>query len=984
MHWKGVQTYYKRSNRPVTCKQRPDIETACPSSTISSTMSTTISDNASRATTSRSGPAEMQAQKEISKKEEGAVTRRVTRTEIPDSDIDEEEEEVVMRRVTRVVVPDSDEDNEITETDELPAPKQRRGNKSAARSSGEDGFGLLAQTSGGENKSEYLPASKRRRGGELEDDQLPALKKRRGDKSAARSSGDEYSGTVAQASGGERQSKRLSTRKTRSSSALEVKPSSSKDHVQATPASDQDEDDEDGGVSLDAYVQVDDEADDEDFAPDEEGNAIVQLLAGTRYEYLEHAVDENASVALFDESEDSEPVRPTTRTTRSRKTKSESVVKTTLSDESDDSDSVRPYDRTTRSRKTKGAKGNSGKQKSTKSRAKPIFRERVAPGTQNTWRATEWTAVNLGQPTLDPMPNRNDLAVFERDMKELIRNRCEQARVAVTEDFPFKQSIARALNKLGAEKVWQLIETYVRPERRQVLGKVVLDKDDIVNMSRPTDEELNQFGVYLGCVFDSSYEGRYTGSGTASCGQPGVGQRLWGYEKAKRNADASEEGLLADLPRQLKQALRKGTNWHIRIIASFPLETPAIEVVIVEGLMVDFLDTLTDVCPPPDASSYVFQRPAYVKASKTARPATRRAKAHDKLNGASPFGQGYKEPVAPVQAYRKQGFQGLPLWLADVLESQDFTCLVCESVHDRAMTLATHWQHVASRPSLAALLPAGAVMDNRCAVAWNSEAGVRAELNDDSQYAVQFLESRPLQVNGAMPHGEKQAAIEKQGGVCPCCRKDIGSDLLDWRPNRLQTIGDSKVICYDCAHSWNNSVMMSNGEASFLALRRGERRSKLAEMVHQKTVLLEEQGYTCPCCTRAITDTSHKAWELNKLKTIAGAYVCVACASQCRINAEMSEVDLIAECRRVATAPKGSAKAAEVKLLGGVCPCCKRSVGTALKDWRPNSLLSEALPDIGHLCKKCLDSYEYLAKKANAKGDKKPDEAAFVEGRRTK
>ncbi|SMQ45320.1 unnamed protein product [Zymoseptoria tritici ST99CH_3D7] len=308
--------------------------------------------------------------------------------------------------------------------------------------------------------------------------------------------------------------------------------------------------------------------------------------------------------------------------------------------------------RTTRSKtkskpKRKAKKGKGGKPGSSKRRKGPHFRSGPVPWTLDMYKYVDFgrtlTAEQRAELVWDPV----DVARGKQRLDQVMSVRCGQAHTTLSDGSKqMAMSTAITLNKLGEQRWRSFGRKHISDFGWAILGVDVLSRAALAAGPAPTNAELNSKGVYLSCTepSDGTPEGGYAGSGTAESWDggkaPGVGRRFNTYDAFQGRANANNGVVDVDevrKSRHLKAALPIGVKWSIRLVASFPVNTPRAMVQLMEGAISDVHQTVTSYVSD---RAHKVQTQDFLDAHRATVDEDRREVPYEQLNGCSPMAQG--------------------------------------------------------------------------------------------------------------------------------------------------------------------------------------------------------------------------------------------------------------------------------------------------------------------------------------------------------
>lgn len=133
---------------------------------------------------------------------------------------------------------------------------------------------------------------------------------------------------------------------------------------------------------------------------------------------------------------------------------------------------------------------------------------------------------------------------------------------------------------------------YLTFRQQEILGRGrrrAFDLEDAVELPALEATQQHEQVTYLDLVEDpSNGNGLYAGSAT---GQQGAAQRWYNYDTAKRLGHATKNEANGS---HQKAFLKPGATMHLRPLMIFPRSMPSTLVEVMEGLMMDFLETIED------------------------------------------------------------------------------------------------------------------------------------------------------------------------------------------------------------------------------------------------------------------------------------------------------------------------------------------------------------------------------------------------------
>ncbi|KAF2716524.1 hypothetical protein K431DRAFT_325020 [Polychaeton citri CBS 116435] len=266
---------------------------------------------------------------------------------------------------------------------------------------------------------------------------------------------------------------------------------------------------------------------------------------------------------------------------------------------------------------------------------------------------------------LSSLAQRRDIRRFEERMRRVIRSRKESAFRESTnqadktrEELIYTQGVKNYFGTRDEDALFDIVCEMIPERTRAILGQAFPDIRALSMIAAPPVDDLRQWGVYLNFVQQGNGTFLYVGSSADSIG---IFRRLNRYlcvvAKSKRGGYDLE-----DLPssiqdsRHLRMLVQSDTTAVLRVLGTMPKDRAGAQshVRIVEGLMIDFAQTLTR------SPGSAWQTSDDWAAHTATATALRSSKGYEGLNTASPFkqglGRGRGEAVVP-RLLKKQDWQ---------------------------------------------------------------------------------------------------------------------------------------------------------------------------------------------------------------------------------------------------------------------------------------------------------------------------------------
>lgn len=187
-----------------------------------------------------------------------------------------------------------------------------------------------------------------------------------------------------------------------------------------------------------------------------------------------------------------------------------------------------------------------------------------------------------------------DIEMFVEDWRHTVTVRCQRAggykEWPLRNGCEFTPAARYTLHKVGVEGIMAMSLRHLTLKRQEVLGRGrrrpfgLADVHDLPALE--VDQQYEQV-TYIDLVEDH-IEGHslYTGSAT---GQQGAAQRWNDYDRAKRNGHAQKHEAKSA---HIRALVRPSATVHLRPLMIFDRSVPSTHVEIMEGLMMDFLETI--------------------------------------------------------------------------------------------------------------------------------------------------------------------------------------------------------------------------------------------------------------------------------------------------------------------------------------------------------------------------------------------------------
>ena len=236
-----------------------------------------------------------------------------------------------------------------------------------------------------------------------------------------------------------------------------------------------------------------------------------------------------------------------------------------------------------------------------------------------------------------------DITAFREDWQHTVKVRYELAKGIKTwplpRDCPFSPAAKDTLCRLGTQRAIAMSLRHLTLRQQEILGRGrrrAFDLADAVELPALDVTQQHEQVTYLNCVEDSiEGNGLYTGSAT---GKQGAAQRWTTYDKAKTLGRTSKSEANSAHQRAF---LRENAIPHLRPLMVFPRSVGSTLVEIMEGFMMDFLETidrsnLNEVCIKRD---FLLHDATMLERSKEAFPPKRISTSCKGLNKVSSLKQ---------------------------------------------------------------------------------------------------------------------------------------------------------------------------------------------------------------------------------------------------------------------------------------------------------------------------------------------------------